>query len=61
MYLLKGLTMNVVAAIVMAITVEFCGGRLGFWAVFGRVINIFHVETFTFGTKKDLANLCPIF
>ena len=40
----------------MAFAVKFGGGGFGTWTFFGSVINIFHVETFNFGIKKDLVD-----
>ena len=58
---LKGWTTNVVAAIVLAIAVKFGGGWFMTWTFFGSVINIFQLETFNFGIKKDLVDFWPIF
>ena len=57
----KGWTTNVVAAIVLAIAVKFGGGWFMTWTFFGSVINIFQLETFNFGIKKDLVDIWPIF
>jgi len=41
----------------MAIAVKFEGGGFGSWTFFRSVINIFHVETFNFGIKKDFVDI----